>query len=73
MEARAYARDKNVFLAHARPDARLSTQKATHLLIQRINCLSRPPDRQWTGPQDDLTFKSGSALQIRRINGLSEP
>jgi hypothetical protein len=47
------------------PDTRLSTQKAVHLLIQRINFLGQPLDRLWTGPQSDLTLRSESALQIR--------
>ena len=70
LDACAHAWDKNVLCA---PDARLSTQKAAHLLIRHINCLGRPLDRLWTGPQSDLTLRSGSALQIQRINGLSEP
>jgi hypothetical protein len=49
------------------PDAQLSTQKAAHLLIRRINCIGRPLDHLQTGPQGDLTLKSESALQKWRI------
>jgi hypothetical protein len=55
------------------PDARLSTQKAAHLLIRRINCLGRPLDRLRTGPQSDLTLRLESALQIQRLMNPNEP
>jgi Na+-translocating ferredoxin:NAD+ oxidoreductase RNF subunit RnfB len=66
LDARTCAGQKRVLRACA-PDARLSTQKAAHLLIRRINCIGRPLDRLQTGPQGDLTLKSESALQKRRI------
>jgi hypothetical protein len=49
------------------PDTRLSTQKAVHLLIRRINYIGRPLDYLQTGPQGDLTLKSESALQKQWI------
>jgi hypothetical protein len=66
LDARTCTGQKRVLCACAL-DARLSTQKAAHLLIRCINFIGRPLDRLQTGPQGDLTLKSESALQKWQI------